>query len=85
MLKEIFGNRVLVKQDESKKKEGRFSLPDKATENPNTGTIIKTNQSSGLEIGDRIIYPKGSGVPVSFDGDDTVYLIIDTKSIYAKL
>jgi len=85
-------DRILVKPDEAESQTSSgIIIPDTAQEKPMFGTVIDTGSGKVAENGtivsldvtqgDRIIYNRNAGTPVTVDGED--FLILTEEDILA--
>lgn len=84
---EPLGARVLVRplEPETKTASGLY-IPDTAKEKPQQGVVEAVGQedqmTSGLQVGDRVLFAKYSGNEVSVDGADL--LLMEETDILAR-
>ncbi len=85
---EPLGTRVLLKplDQESTTASGLY-LPETAKEKPQQGTIEAIGNademSSGLQVGDRVLFPKYTGTEVQMNG--TTYLVMEENELLARI
>jgi len=85
---EPLGARVLVKilEQEAKTSSG-ILLPESAKEKPQEGIIEavcnEEDMTTGLAVGDKVLFAKYSGTEIK-QGDDT-YLILNEDDVLARL
>jgi len=85
---EPLGARVLVKilEQEAKTSSG-ILLPESAKEKPEEGIIEavgnEEDMTTGLAVGDKVLFAKYSGTEIK-QGDDT-YLILNEDDVLARL
>jgi len=80
----LSGN-VLIEQVEAETvSAGGIIIPDAAKEKPGQGVIIAlaADASDEVSVGDRVVYKKFSGTPVSHEGRD--FLIVPDGDLLAK-
>jgi chaperonin GroES len=93
MIKAVFDNIVVKKDDTGDKMYGSIVIPDMGKEMPHIGTIVdigpgKVNHmgqfiSTTFKIGDKIILPKIGPVRVDYDGEE--YLVTSETNILALI
>jgi chaperonin GroES len=80
-------DRVLIEPDAAETKtSGGIIIPDTAKEKPQKGTIVATGEGKVgepliVKVGDKVLYGKYSGTPLSIEGED--YIIMRESDIYA--
>lgn len=85
---EPLGTRVLIRpvEQETMTASG-IVLPETAKEKPQQGIIEAIGNSeemlSGLEVGDRILFPKYTGTEIQLEGID--YLIMEEADVLARI
>jgi chaperonin GroES len=85
---EPLGTRILIKplDQESTTVSGLY-LPETAKEKPQQGTVTaigNTEQmSTGLLVGDRVLFPKYTGTEVQVEG--SAYLVMEENEILARI
>ncbi|MBP7999270.1 MAG: co-chaperone GroES [Chloroflexi bacterium] len=85
---EPLGTRVLIKplEQESTTPSGLI-LPETAKEKPQQGMVEAVGNSeqmtSGLTVGDRVLFPKYTGNEVQLNGK--VYLVMEENEILARI
>jgi chaperonin GroES len=87
-------DRVLVKRKESMKQTASgFYIPEIASEKPDEGTVIAVGPgrktSEGLviaidvNVGDKVLFGKGSGQQVKVDGEE--FLVLKEDELFAVI
>lgn len=85
---EPLGTRVLIRplEQEAMTASG-IVLPETAKEKPQQGIIEAIGNEdemvSGLEVGDRILFPKYTGTEIQLEGVD--YLIMEEGDVLARI
>lgn len=85
---EPLGARVLIRplEQEAQTASG-IILPETAKEKPQQGTIEAVGDEeemvSGLEVGDRVLFPKYTGTEIEIDG--VTYLIMEEGDVLARV
>ena len=85
---EPLGTRVLIKPlDQDSTTASGLYLPETAKEKPQQGTIEAIGKmdemSSGLQVGDRVLFPKYTGTEVQMNG--TTYLVMEENELLARI
>ncbi|GAB4226380.1 MAG: co-chaperone GroES [Chlamydiales bacterium] len=92
-VKEVLGNRVLVRRAKAVTSKGGIILPDTAQEKPKEGTVVKVGpgkyndqgelESMSVKEGDRVLFSSYSGTKISDinENDDEEYLILSEDDI----
>lgn len=85
-------DRVLVEQDESETKTASgFFIPQAGAEKANTGTILAVGPGKPtkdgvlipvpVEIGNKVMFAPGAGIPVKVEGES--YLVLKEEELIA--
>lgn len=88
----VLGARLVLRPDKTEDKTtSGIIIPTKAQEENHTGTVVVVGPGQRLNsgatfpmdinVGDKVIYMRTSGVPVKYDGED--YIVINESHILA--
>ena len=85
---EPLGARVLIlPQEKETETASGIILPETAKEKPQQGTIEAVGDEeemmSGLEVGDRVLFPKYTGTEIEID--NVTYLIMEEGDVLARI
>ncbi len=84
---EPLGARVLIRpQEKETQTASGIILPETAKEKPQQGTIEaigdEEEMTSGLAVGDRVLFPKYTGTEIEVDG--VTFLIMKEEDVLAR-
>lgn len=81
----VFGNRVLVREDDEEQRSHGLIIPEVSRKKQMQGTVISAGDGDDVEVkeGDRIVYSKFSGLDVKFD--DGKLKLMDTAGVLALM